>query len=103
MQSIFLAPLVTILSYYALIHYAIRFYKDDLGLVGFASNKMEQAFILSIGGLLMFSAFNMFFMKHCRKQTREILCCRERRKKTFHMLMQRKSMQRNIDVNTNVN
>eukprot|EP01084_Bolivina_argentea_P046102 84873_1 len=74
--SLILAPIFAISSFVLLIYYVVHF-SNDFGLVGFASNKSEVSIIIVIGVLLLFTAFNMFCMGFCRRQTKDIICCTE--------------------------
>lgn len=75
------------MSCFTLMYYAVLFKSDHFGLVGFAADYVEQGFIIFIAIILLFTSFNMFLLKECRKQTREILCCKDNRKKTYYGLM----------------
>ena len=68
-------------------YYAVSLNDDDFGLVGFASNRVEQIFIATIGVILLFTAFDMFLMSHCRKHTRQMMRCQDDCNKTYVGLM----------------
>ena len=87
-QSVIAAPVFLSLSFFTLIYYAALFNDGEFQLVGILSNDVEQALIVIIGCLLLFTSFNMLLMDNCRNHTKEILCCRENRKKTYYGLMQ---------------